>query len=40
MATIKRFEDLEIWKEARRLFKVIHLISVETDLKRDFKLRD
>lgn len=40
MATIKRFEDLEIWQEARRLsIKVIHL-SKSTDLKNDFKLRD
>ncbi|WP_026708362.1 four helix bundle protein [Flavobacterium frigidarium] len=40
MATITRFEDLEIWKEARRLAKEIHLITVETDLKRDFRFRD
>jgi four helix bundle protein len=40
MATITRFEDLEIWKEARRLAKEIHLIAVETDLKNDFKFRD
>ena len=40
MATITRFEDLEIWKEARRLAKEIHLITVETDLKGDFRFRD
>lgn len=40
MATINCFEDLEIWKEARRLFKVINLIVLETDLKNDFRLRD
>lgn len=40
MATIARFEDLEIWKEARRLAKEIHLITVETDLKSDFRFRD
>jgi four helix bundle protein len=39
MATINRFEDLEIWQEARRLAKEIHRLSVETDLKTDFKLR-
>jgi len=40
MATITRFEDLEIWKEARRLAKEIHWIAVETDLKSDFRFRD
>lgn len=40
MATITRFEDLEIWKEARRLAKEIHLITVETDLKSEFRFRD
>jgi len=39
MATISRFEDLEIWKEARRLAKEIHLVSVETELKSDFRLK-
>ncbi len=40
MATIKRFEDLEIWQEARRLSKIIHEISIQTDLKTDFKFRE
>ncbi|MGZ9734686.1 four helix bundle protein [Flavobacterium sp. GNP002] len=40
MATITRFEDLEIWKEARRLAKEIHIISVESDLKNDFRFKD
>ncbi|SDW15990.1 four helix bundle protein [Flavobacterium degerlachei] len=40
MATITKFEDLEIWKEARRLAKEIHIISAETDLKNDFRFRD
>lgn len=40
MATITKFEDLEIWKEARRLAKEIHIICVETDLKNDFRFRD
>ena len=40
MATIKRFEDLEIWKEARRLSKVIITIAKESDLKTDFRLKD
>lgn|SRR5690606_684704 len=40
MATINRFEDLEIWQEARRLAKVIHRISIETNLKIDFKFKE
>jgi len=40
MSTIKRFEDLEIWQEARRLSKEIIRLSKSTDLKSDFKLRD
>ena len=38
MATIKRFEDLEIWQEARRLSKIIIEIAKTSDLKSDFKL--
>lgn len=40
MATIKRFEDLEIWQNARKLSKEIIQISVTTDLKNDYKLKD
>lgn len=40
MATINRFEDLEIWKEARRLAKEIHFISVETELRSDLKFKN
>ena len=40
MATIRRFEDLEIWQEARRLSKDLIRLSKSTDLKSDFKLRD
>ena len=40
MATIARFEDLEIWKEARRLAKEIHVICVETELKTNFRFKD
>ncbi|WPR70939.1 four helix bundle protein [Flavobacterium sp. NG2] len=40
MATIKRFEDLDIWQEARRLSKEIILIAKTTDLNRDFKLKE
>ena len=40
MATINKFEDLEIWKQARKLSKEIINIVKTTDLKNDFKLRD
>ena len=40
MATIKKFEDLEIWKEARTLSKEIIKIVKTTDLIKDFKLKD
>lgn len=39
MATITKFEDLEIWKEARALASEIFIISKETDLKTDFKFK-
>ena len=40
MATVKRFEDLEIWQEARKLFNQIKDVANETDLKNDFRLKD
>jgi four helix bundle protein len=40
MATIKRFEDLEIWIEARRLSKEIITIVTTTELNKDYKLKD
>ena len=40
MATINLFEDLQIWQEARRLAKEIHLIAIETDLKSDFRFKE
>lgn len=40
MATIKRFEDLEIWQESRRLSKEIINIAKNTDLKTDFRFKE
>lgn len=40
MATIEKFEDLEIWKEARLLSKEIIQLSKNTDLKTDYRLKD
>ncbi len=40
MATINRFEDLEIWKNARLLCKMLHSYSQNKEFKRDFTLQD
>jgi four helix bundle protein len=40
MATIKRFEELDIWQEARKLSKAIIEISKTTDLKTDFRFKE
>lgn len=40
MATINKFEDLQIWQEARKLAHEVFLISTETDLKNDFRFKD
>ena len=40
MATIHRFEDLEIWQDARRLAVIIHNLTIITDLKADFKFKE
>ncbi len=40
MATITKFEDLEIWQESRKLAKEIFLISKDTDLKTDFRFKE
>ena len=37
---VEKFEDLEIWREARELFKLIFEITSNEPLKRDFKFRD
>ncbi len=40
MATITKFEDLEIWQEARKLAKEVFILSKETDLKNDFRFKE
>ena len=37
---IKRFEDLEIWQEARELCKVVYEITSTCPFSNDFKFRD
>jgi four helix bundle protein len=40
MATITKFEDLEIWQETRKLAKEVFILSKETDLKTDFRFKE
>ena len=40
MATIKRFEDLEIWQLSREYCKEIYPLTCEGPFASDFKLRD
>jgi len=40
MATISRFEDLEIWQKARKLSKLIFEKTLEGSFAKDFSLRD
>jgi hypothetical protein len=37
---VKNFEDLEIWKESRRLTRDVYDLSKEPKLSKDFGLRD
>jgi four helix bundle protein len=38
MATIKRFEDLECWKEARELVKIVYSFTKKVEFKKDYEL--
>ena len=38
MATIKKFEDLECWQEARKLAKMIYAFTKKNGFNRDFDL--
>lgn len=38
--TIKKFEDLEIWQEARTLSKMIFQLTEKGAFRRDYKLKD
>ncbi len=40
MATIKRFEDLEIWQDARSPSQEIIQLSKSSELAQNFKLKD
>lgn len=38
MATVKRFEDLECWQEARKFVRLIYKLTKEKRFSRDFEL--
>lgn len=38
MATIKRFEDLECWQEARALVKIVYSFTKKSEFKKDYEL--
>ena len=38
MATIKRFEDLECWQEARELVKIVYSVTKKNEFKKDYEL--
>ena len=40
MAKIERFEDIEAWKKARELTKIIYEITAKGDIAKDFALKD
>ncbi len=40
MATIKRFEDLEVWKKARELCKLIFDLTQKENFSKDYSLKD
>ncbi len=40
MATIKRFEDLEVWKKARELCKKIFALTLKEKFSKDYSLKD
>ena len=40
MATINRFEDLEIWQNSRKLCKEIYVLSKKDDFNKDFRFKN
>ena len=40
MSKIERFEDIEAWKKARELTKIIYEVTAQVKLATDFSLRD
>ena len=40
MANVQKFEDLEVWKQARILSKEIHVITCFPEFSKDYSLKD
>ena len=40
MAAIRRFEDLDVWKRARELTRLVYEVTGQGQFARDFGLRD
>jgi len=40
MATIKKFEDIEVWQKARQLCNLIYPLTLKGSFAHDYKLRD
>ena len=40
MATIQRFEDLEIWKKARALCKKVYALTFVEPISSDYRMKD
>lgn len=40
MASFKKFEDIQAWQKARLLWQKIKQVSKDTDLRKDFRLKD
>ena len=40
MATVKQFEDLHVWQEARGLVNEVYKVTKQRAFRRDFSLRD
>ena len=40
MATVKQFEDLRVWQEARGLVNEVYKVTKQGPFRRDFSLRD
>ena len=40
MATVERFEDLEVWQKAREVVNAVYQVSSDGLFSRDYALRD